>query len=206
MTNQNVEGVEPADEPTVYEVTAVGAVAPADETATLEAVDIEEAVEPVDVVVEEVVETEAATAVSEDVVADSGVAAGWYPNPSAPNEERYWDGAVWTDQIRPLIVAEAVVAESGPNLRDAAGRFITDPTGFPVSPKSRTVAAILAFFLGGLGIHRFYVGKVGTGVAILAITVVTLGTLGWIWPLVDFIMILAGSFRDMQRRLLLNWS
>lgn len=31
------------------------------------------------------------------------------------------------------------------------------------SDKSRGVAAVLCFFLGGLGIHRFYVGKIGTG-------------------------------------------
>ncbi|MBQ3755018.1 MAG: TM2 domain-containing protein, partial [Clostridia bacterium] len=35
------------------------------------------------------------------------------------------------------------------------------------SPKSRLVATLLCFFLGGLGIHRFYVGKVGTGILYL---------------------------------------
>ena len=34
-----------------------------------------------------------------------------------------------------------------------------------MSEKSRTVFAILAFFLGGLGIHEFYIGKVGNGIA-----------------------------------------
>ena len=69
-----------------------------------------------------------------------------------------------------------------------------------VSPKSRTVAAVLCFFLGALGIHRFYVGKVGTGV----LMIVTLGGLG-IWALIDFIMILVGSFKDIEGRTLTNW-
>lgn len=44
-----------------------------------------------------------------------------------------------------------------------------------VSGKSRTAAALLAFFLGTLGIHRFYIGKIGTG-----LTLLLLGVAGWI--------------------------
>jgi hypothetical protein len=51
-----------------------------------------------------------------------------------------------------------------------------------------------------LGIHRFYVGKVGTGL----IQLVTVGGLG-IWVLIDFIMILVGTFRDKEFRVLSNW-
>lgn len=63
--------------------------------------------------------------------------------------------------------------------------------GFPYLPKSKIVALILCFFLGGLGIHRFYVGKVGTGI----LYIFTLGFFG-IGVLLDFILILVGSFRD----------
>ena len=60
-----------------------------------------------------------------------------------------------------------------------------------ISVKSKVVAALLCFFLGCFGIHRFYVGKVGTGILWFL-------TAGWfgIGALVDFIVILCGGFRD----------
>ena len=86
-----------------------------------------------------------------------------------------------------------------------------------VSPKSRLAAALLAWFLGTLGLHRFYIGKVGTGLLILI-----LGILGWattwvfgfgfifmvlvgIWVFIDFIVILVGSMKDSEGRQILNW-
>lgn len=35
------------------------------------------------------------------------------------------------------------------------------------SNKSRVVAALLAFFLGGMGIHKFYLGRAGWGIIYL---------------------------------------
>jgi TM2 domain-containing membrane protein YozV len=71
-----------------------------------------------------------------------------------------------------------------------------------VSPKSRTVASILGFFLGGLGIDRFYLGNIGMGVAKLLVGWLTLG----IWPLIDWIIILAGNAHDGQGFKVTNWS
>lgn len=71
----------------------------------------------------------------------------------------------------------------------------------PVSPKSRLVAFLLCFFFGAIGIHRFYVGKVGTGILWL----LTLGVFG-IGTLVDFIMIICGSFTDKAGLMVKNWS
>ena len=57
------------------------------------------------------------------------------------------------------------------------------------------IALLLCFFLGCLGIHHFYVGKTGSGIAML----LTCGGCG-IWALVDFIMILVNSFTDKDGR------
>ena len=61
------------------------------------------------------------------------------------------------------------------------------------SEKSFVTAILLCFFLGPLGVHRFYVGKVGTGI----LQLLTFGGLG-IWALIDFVMIVCGSFKDGQ--------
>jgi len=60
-----------------------------------------------------------------------------------------------------------------------------------VSEKGITPTSLLCFFLGFLGLHRFYVGKYLTGILML----VTLGGLG-IWQLIDFARITVGSFKD----------
>ena len=55
----------------------------------------------------------------------------------------------------------------------------------------KTKLAIVCFFIGGLGVHRFMVGKTGTGLLWLF----TLGFLGF-GTLIDFVMILTGGFTD----------
>jgi|GEM_PF-1876364 len=61
------------------------------------------------------------------------------------------------------------------------------------SEKDFVPTLLLCLFLGPLGVHRFYVGKNGSGVAML----LTCGGLG-IWATVDLIMIAVGKFTDNQ--------
>ncbi len=68
------------------------------------------------------------------------------------------------------------------------------------SPRSRTVALLLAGFLGVFGAHRFYVGKTNTAV----LQLITLGGLG-LWWLADLIIVAAGAFRDSEGRLVSSW-
>ncbi len=65
------------------------------------------------------------------------------------------------------------------------------------SPKGFVPTLLLCFFLGPFGVHRFYVGKIGTGILML----LTLGGLG-IWALIDFIMIAVSSFKDKDGRVI----
>ena len=58
---------------------------------------------------------------------------------------------------------------------------------------------LLCFFLGCFGIHSFYTGKTGIGVAQL----LTCGGCG-IWALIDFIMIIVGSYRDGEGKVVSN--
>jgi len=59
------------------------------------------------------------------------------------------------------------------------------------SDKDWIVVLLLCFFVGWLGVHRFFVGKTGSGVLML----LTGGGFG-IWTLIDFIMIIVGKFED----------
>jgi len=69
-----------------------------------------------------------------------------------------------------------------------------------ISPKSRLAVTLLAWFLGEFGAHRFYLGKIGTAIAMFF----TLGGLG-IWALIDFIYAVSGNMKDKEGKLIKNW-
>lgn len=58
--------------------------------------------------------------------------------------------------------------------------------------KSKMAAGLLGIFLGGWGIHNFYLGYTGKGIAQIIVTILTCG-IGALWGLIEGIMILAGS-------------
>ena len=77
---------------------------------------------------------------------DPTTPAGWYDDPEQPAMQRYWDGDAWTDRRQPKVPSTAAPA-----------------TG----DKNKVVAGLLGIFLGGLGVHKFYLGQIGLGILYL---------------------------------------
>jgi TM2 domain-containing membrane protein YozV len=78
---------------------------------------------------------------------------------------------------------------------------IAAPMATSATDKRILPAFLLCFFVGWLGAHRFYVGKTGTGIAMIF----TLGGLGF-WALIDLILILTGSFTDANGQKITQWT
>src|SRR5439155_25619388 len=69
-----------------------------------------------------------------------------------------------------------------------------------ISKRSRGVALVLCAFGGIFGLHRFYVEKPKTGIAMLF----TVGVC-FVWWLYDLVLLAAGEFRDSDDLPLRNW-
>jgi len=111
------------------------------------------------------------------------------------------------------------------------GARVAKETTTDISPKSRRATTLLAFFLGVFGAHRFYIGKTGTAIVMLLLTIAGLGMLGlvsagWapdflglvvffyqfpiftavgIWAFIDFIFAVTGRMKDKEGRLIQKW-
>jgi TM2 domain-containing membrane protein YozV len=79
-------------------------------------------------------------------------------------------------------------------------------SGTNVSNRGKLVLAIVCWFVGVLGVHRFMVGKTGSGAAQLILTLTFFGlAISAIWAFIDLIMILTGNFRDKNENLITEW-
>lgn len=88
---------------------------------------------------------------------------------------------------------------------------------FDASPKSRGKALLLVILLGGVGAHRFYVNKTGTGFLQILLTilgfaisipfyfVIPFYLIGYIVVIIDFLKILLGKFKDKEGLYLTSW-
>jgi hypothetical protein len=104
------------------------------------------------------------------------------------SEDGPYTFAALQDQVRGGIVKTSTVVRRGDSAWFSAGEI---PGLF--SEKEWVVALLLSFFIGYLGVDRFYLGQTWLGI----LKLVTLGGLG-IWWLIDLISIATGSMRDDQ--------
>ena len=113
-----------------------------------------------------------------------------------------------------LLLGDSAMTEGMDNwvpLKDIPGivKFPPRP-GMPTgndSDKLILPAFLLAFMIGPFGIHRFYVGKTGTGIAMLVLSLTIVGLfVTVVWSIVDWIMIVCGSFTDKDGRKLTQWT
>lgn len=81
-------------------------------------------------------------------------------------------------------------------------RNIASSTGDNVSNKSRLCAALLAFFLGAFGIHRFYIGKITSGIFMLLFFWTGIPA---IVAIIDLILILCGLATDDEGKKIVEW-
>jgi TM2 domain-containing membrane protein YozV len=66
--------------------------------------------------------------------------------------------------------------------------------------KSKIAAGLFGIFLGGFGVHRFYLGYVGIGILQIVVTIITLGW-GGLWGFIEGILILTGTIdKDAEGR------
>lgn len=77
---------------------------------------------------------------------------------------------------------------SNPQNNNSGGNGPANPPG---DQTKWIVCLLLCWFLGAFGVHRFYTGHIGIGIAQL----LTLGGCG-IWTIIDFIILVTGNFKD----------
>jgi len=86
-------------------------------------------------------------------------------------------------------------------LPSAAPVLATSAASPNQNDRNKLVAAIIAFLLGPLGIHRFYLGRTGSGIAMLVLSCTIVGLLISVpWALIDMVRYLVMSDREFAER------
>lgn len=110
----------------------------------------------------------------------------------------------WADTLGPAVGAMVDFDVSGE--RAVSVYRVPGTGGVVASPRPRTqrnklVAALLAFFIGTIGIHRFYLGRTGSGIAMLLLTCTFFGLLITVpWAFIDVIRYLVMDEREFDAR------
>lgn len=89
-------------------------------------------------------------------------------------------------------IIDQIITGIGP-VTDSEGRILRREAPIGIPEKSQAAAFLLSYFLGFLGVDRFYLGFMGLGI----IKLITCGGLG-IWALIDIILIGIGSCKDSE--------
>lgn len=97
-----------------------------------------------------------------------------------------------TDAVTSTIAKTSYTHAERKAIRHQVKRIIASHNSTTAEGKSQLVAVLLCFFLGGLGIHDFYMGKVGKGILQIFLSLILVG---FILVIIDFVRLLTGDLK-----------
>jgi GYF domain 2/TM2 domain len=117
---------------------------------------------------------------------------------------RYWfDLSHWHSQRSPL---PSLTVDFIADAHGRATQIIVEPNHSNRVNMSKGVLAIACWFVGCFGVHRFLAGKTGSGIVQLILSLTFIGLVISVpWVIIDFIMILSGSFTDKDGNYIEEW-